>query len=42
MIRFALNCSSDHGFEGWFKSGDAFTEQAEAGRSPARPAATQR
>lgn len=32
MIRFALNCSSEHGFEGWFKSGDAFAEQVEAGR----------
>lgn len=31
MIRFALHCSSDHRFEGWFRSGDVFAEQAEAG-----------
>lgn len=32
MIRFALNCGKDHAFEGWFKSGDAFAEQAESGQ----------
>lgn len=24
MIRYALKCSGDHGFESWFKSADAF------------------
>ncbi len=24
MIRYALKCSDDHGFESWFKSADAF------------------
>lgn len=32
MIRFALNCSQDHAFEGWFKSGDAFERQADEGQ----------
>lgn len=32
MIRFALNCSQDHAFEGWFKSGDAFEQQADEGQ----------
>jgi hypothetical protein len=31
MIRFALNCVHDHAFEGWFKSGAAFDQQAAAG-----------
>jgi len=24
MIKYALRCAQDHGFESWFKSGDAF------------------
>lgn len=32
MIRYALSCSRDHGFEGWFKSGAAFDDQARDGR----------
>lgn len=30
MIRFTLNCSRDHAFEGWFKDGATFERQAEA------------
>ena len=32
MIRYALNCSHDHGFEGWFKSGAAFEQQVADGQ----------
>jgi hypothetical protein len=28
MIRFALQCSQDHAFEGWFRDGAAFDAQA--------------
>lgn len=28
MILFALKCSSDHRFEGWFRNGAAYDEQA--------------
>jgi hypothetical protein len=31
MIRFALRCAADHEFEGWFRSGDAFETQQQAG-----------
>ena len=31
MIRFALRCSADHEFEGWFRSGDGFEAQQKAG-----------
>ena len=31
MIRFALRCGQDHGFEAWFKDGQTFERQAEAG-----------
>jgi hypothetical protein len=31
MIRFALLCAQDHGFEAWFKDGQAFERQAQAG-----------
>lgn len=30
MIRFALHCAQDHEFEGWFKSGESFDQQAAA------------
>ncbi len=30
MILFALKCSSDHRFEGWFRNGSAYEEQAAA------------
>ena len=29
MIIFDLRCAHGHRFEGWFASGDAFTEQQE-------------
>ena len=28
MIRFALQCSHEHGFEGWFRDGASFDRQA--------------
>jgi hypothetical protein len=28
MIKFALKCGSGHGFEAWFRSGDAYDRQA--------------
>jgi hypothetical protein len=31
MIRFALRCKSDHEFEGWFRDGDTFEAQQQAG-----------
>ncbi|HEX3537684.1 MAG TPA: DUF1178 family protein [Stellaceae bacterium] len=31
MIRFSLRCKSDHEFEGWFRSGDSFEAQQQAG-----------
>ena len=31
MIRFSLRCKSDHQFEGWFRSGDSFEAQQQAG-----------
>ncbi|MGB0748092.1 MAG: DUF1178 family protein [Magnetospiraceae bacterium] len=31
MIRFQLKCSADHRFDGWFKSGADFDQQAEMG-----------
>lgn len=31
MIKFTLVCSSGHEFQSWFKSGEAFDEQAKAG-----------
>ena len=31
MILYDLRCSNGHTFEGWFKSGATFDEQAEAG-----------
>ena len=31
MIRFSLRCTSDHEFEGWFRSGDSFEAQQQAG-----------
>jgi hypothetical protein len=30
MIRYALACEEGHGFEAWFRSADAYDEQAEA------------
>ena len=30
MIRFALLCGNDHGFEGWFRDGATFEQQAAA------------
>src|SRR5438045_83172 len=30
MIRFSLRCTSDHEFEGWFRSGDSFEAQQQA------------
>lgn len=32
MIRFALNCAKDHGFEAWFKNGETFEQQAAEGQ----------
>ena len=32
MIRFALSCQQEHGFEGWFRDNVAFEQQAEAGQ----------
>lgn len=32
MIRYALLCDQDHGFEGWFPSGAGFERQVEAGQ----------
>ena len=32
MIRFALTCSGEHEFEGWFRDNAAFERQAEAGQ----------
>lgn len=31
MIRYSLKCDSDHAFEAWFRSSDAFDEQRRAG-----------
>jgi hypothetical protein len=31
MIRFALKCAADHEFEGWFRNGDGFDAQQQAG-----------
>ena len=31
MIRFALRCASGHEFEGWFRDGDGFEAQRQAG-----------
>ncbi len=31
MIKYSLICDTDHGFEAWFKSSDAFTQQLESG-----------
>jgi hypothetical protein len=31
MIVFTLKCRKDHRFEGWFRNGDAYEAQAEAG-----------
>jgi len=31
MIRFALRCAVGHEFEGWFRSGDGFESQQQAG-----------
>ena len=31
MIRFTLRCNAEHEFEGWFRSGDAFEAQQQAG-----------
>jgi hypothetical protein len=31
MIRFSLRCASDHEFEGWFRNGDTFEQQQQAG-----------
>ena len=31
MIKFTLKCDSDHSFESWFQSGDAFDALAAAG-----------
>lgn len=32
MIRYALLCPRDHGFEAWFRDSDAFDRQSEAGQ----------
>ena len=32
MIRYALLCPRDHGFEAWFPDSDAFDRQSEAGQ----------
>jgi hypothetical protein len=31
MIRFTLRCTEEHEFEGWFRSGDMFEAQQQAG-----------
>lgn len=31
MIRFTLRCTSSHEFEGWFRDGDTFEAQRQAG-----------
>jgi hypothetical protein len=31
MIRFALRCAAGHEFEGWFRNGDGFEAQQQAG-----------
>ena len=31
MIRFSLRCTDNHEFEGWFRNGDSFEAQQEAG-----------
>ena len=31
MIKYELRCAEGHGFEGWFRSGDAYEAQAAAG-----------
>ncbi|MGE0260361.1 MAG: DUF1178 family protein [Alphaproteobacteria bacterium] len=31
MIRFTLRCADEHEFEGWFRSGEAFEAQQQAG-----------
>lgn len=31
MIHYQLQCSQDHGFDGWFASGDSFNKQAKRG-----------
>jgi hypothetical protein len=31
MIRFALRCASGHEFEGWFRDGEGFAAQQQAG-----------
>jgi len=31
MIRYAVNCASDHAFEGWFPSSEGFDEQRAQG-----------
>lgn len=31
MIHYQLRCSAEHGFDGWFRSGDAFDAQAARG-----------
>lgn len=31
MIRYALECGEEHGFEAWFRSSDDFDRQAQAG-----------
>jgi hypothetical protein len=31
MIRFTLRCNAEHEFEGWFRNGDAFEAQQQAG-----------
>lgn len=32
MIRYALQCPQDHGFEAWFRDSEAFDQQSEAGQ----------
>lgn len=34
MIRFALLCDQDHGFDAWFASGDAYEDQVKARAVP--------
>ncbi|MFM2044024.1 MAG: hypothetical protein RLY86_2600 [Pseudomonadota bacterium] len=34
MIKFALKCQAGHTFEGWFRNGDAYEEQAAANAIP--------
>jgi hypothetical protein len=31
MIRFTLRCNAEHEFEGWFRNGDVFEAQQQAG-----------